>query len=51
MAEIKVTLLAIEKLMDYAASGEGTVAGPMLGNWKAHKEVKAKITSALYGLE
>lgn len=41
-AEVK----ALEKLLGYAASGIGAVAGPMLATWKASKEVEAKrITS------
>lgn len=33
---------AIEKLLDYAASGLGSVAGPMSASWKARQEAKAK---------
>ena len=33
---------ALEKLLDYSASGIGAVAGPMLVPWKARREAKAK---------
>ena len=33
---------AIEKLLDIAASGIGSVAGPMLAPWQAKKEAEAK---------
>ena len=42
MVEITVKVPALEKLLDYAASGIGAVAGPMLAPWKAHKEAKAR---------
>ena len=42
---------ALEKLLDYAASGVGAIAGPMLANWRAHKEGRAKLTSARYAAE
>ena len=37
---------AIEKLLDYVASGIGAVAAPMLAPWKASREGKAKLISA-----
>ena len=36
---------AIEKLLDYTASGIGAIAGPMLAPWKASREGKAKLIS------
>ena len=33
MMEIKVSIPGIEKLLDYSASGIGSVAGPMLVSW------------------
>ena len=36
---------AIEKLVDYAASGVGAIAGPMLANWRASREGQARLTS------
>ena len=44
--EIKVSIPAIEKLLNYSASGIGSVAGPMLASWKARQEVKAKSIAA-----
>ena len=37
---------AIEKLVDYTASGIGAIAGPMLAPWKASREGKAKVIAA-----
>ena len=39
---VNVKVPALEKLVDYAASSIGAVAGPMLAPWKAHKEAKAR---------
>ncbi len=39
---VKFTVPALEKLVDYAASGIGAVAGPMLAPWKAGREAKAR---------
>ena len=44
--EIKVSVPGIEKLLDYAASGIGSVAGPMLASWRARQEAKAKAIAA-----
>lgn len=38
---------AVEKLVDYVASGIGSVAGPMLAPWKAHRLAKAQKIAAL----
>ena len=43
MVDINLKVPAIEKLLDYAASGIGAVAGPMLATWKAKSEAKAKL--------
>ena len=43
---MEVNLPAIEKLVDYAASGIGSVAGSMLAPWKARQEAKAKLIAA-----
>ena len=43
---INIKVPAIEKLLDYAASGIGAVAGPMLAPWKASREGKAELLSA-----
>ena len=38
---------ALEKLLDYTASGIGAVAGPMLAPWKARREAEARRIAAL----
>ena len=37
---------ALGKLADYAASGIGSIAGPMLASWKARREANAKLVAA-----
>ncbi len=37
---------AIEKLIDYGASGVGAIAGPLLAPWKASREGKARLVAA-----
>ena len=34
---------ALDKLLDYTASGIGAVAGPMLATWRARREANAKL--------
>ena len=46
MVDINLSVRAIEKLLDYAASGVGAVAGPMLAPWKASREGKARLAAA-----
>ncbi|MDE0300496.1 MAG: DUF2806 domain-containing protein [Candidatus Poribacteria bacterium] len=41
-----VSIPALEKLVDYVASGVGSVAGPMLAPWKARQETKARLVNA-----
>ena len=41
MTNITVNVPALEKLLDYAVSGIGSVAGPMLASWRARKEANA----------
>ena len=48
MADLSLSVRAIEKLVDYAAIGVGAVAGPMLANWKASKEGRARLTYARF---
>ena len=36
----------LKKLADYAASGIGSVAGPLLASWKARREAEAKLIAA-----
>ncbi|MYG43074.1 MAG: DUF2806 domain-containing protein, partial [Rhodobacteraceae bacterium] len=42
---LNLNVPAIEKLIDYSASGIGAVAGSMLAPWKASREGKARIES------
>lgn len=44
--EVKLSVPAIEKLLDYAASGIGSVAGPMLASWKARRGYGARQIAA-----
>ena len=46
MGEFMERVLGFNKLIDYAASGVGAIAGPLLANWKASREGKAKVTAA-----
>ena len=46
MVEFVAKVLGINKLLDYTASGVGAVAGPMLANWRASREGRARLTSA-----
>ena len=46
MTDLAIKVPAIEKLLDYAASGIGAVAGPMLAPWKADRGGKARIIAA-----
>ena len=41
MVDLNLKVPAVEKLLDYAASGIGAVAGPLLAPWKASREAKA----------
>lgn len=46
MAELKINVLGIDKLIDYVASGIGAVAGSMLAPWRAGRDAKARIIAA-----
>lgn len=46
MADVNLKVPALEKLVDYAASGIGAVAGPMLASWRARQSAKAKLIGA-----
>ena len=46
MANLNINISALEKLLDYVASGIGAIAGPMLAPWKARREGDAKRISA-----
>ena len=43
MVDVTLKVPALEKLVDYTASGIGAVAGPMLAPWKARKEAEARL--------
>lgn len=45
MVDANFKVPGLEKLIDYAASGIGAVAGPMLAPWKARREAQAKLIS------
>ena len=46
MVDVNLKVPALEKLIDYTASGSGAVAGPMLVTWKAEKEARATLIEA-----
>ena len=48
---VKVKVPAIEKLLDYTASGVGAVAGPMLAPWRARRDATAKLIEAQAGAD
>lgn len=43
MVDVNLKVPALEKLLDYTASGIGAVAGPMLAPWRARQDAKAKL--------
>ena len=43
MVDVNLKVPALEKLVDYTASGIGAVAGSMLATWRARQEAKAKL--------
>ena len=45
-ASFSLKVPAIEKLIDYGASGVGAIAGPILAPWKASREAKARLIEA-----
>ena len=46
MVDVTLKVPALEKLVDYAASGIGAVVGLMLALWKACKEAEAQLVEA-----
>lgn len=44
--DVKIKIPALEKLLDYVASGIGSVAGPMLAPWRARRKAEAKVIAA-----
>ena len=43
MVDVNLEVPTLEKLADYAASGIGAVAVPMLAPWRARKEAEARL--------
>ena len=43
---INLNVPALEKLLDYTASGIGSIAGPMLAPWKEHQQAQVKQIAA-----
>lgn len=46
MADITLKVPALDKLLDYVASGVGAIAGPLLAPWRASQEGKARVNTA-----
>ena len=46
VVDVSVRVPAIEKIIDYAASGIGSVAGSMLAPWMARREAEANLIAA-----
>ncbi|MCY3899274.1 MAG: DUF2806 domain-containing protein [Caldilineaceae bacterium] len=44
--DVNIKVPALEKLLDYAASGIGSVAGSMLAPWRAGRDARAKLVAA-----
>ncbi len=44
--DVNLKVPALDKLVEYAGSGIGAVAGPMLAPWKARRETKARLIEA-----
>lgn len=44
--QVTVTISALDKLLDYVASGIGAVGGPMLARWKARRLADARRINA-----
>ena len=46
MADFNLNVKAVEKLLDYTASGVGAIAGPILAPWRASREGKERLIAA-----
>ena len=46
MPDLNLNVKAVEKLLDYTASGVGAIAGPILAPWRASREGKARLIAA-----
>ena len=43
---VNIKVPGLEKLLDYLASGIGSVAGPLLASWQARREAEARLIAA-----
>ena len=48
MLEFVGKILGINKLVEYGVSGLGAITGPLMANWKADREGRARLTAASY---
>ena len=46
MVDVTLNVPAIEKLLDYLASGTGAIAGPLLAPWRASREGQSRVIAA-----
>ena len=44
--DLNIKIPALEKLLDYTASGIGSVAGSMLATWQADRDARARLVAA-----
>ena len=51
MLEFVGKVLGINKLVEYGVSGLGGITGPLMANWKAEREGRARLTAARYDAE
>lgn len=51
MLEFVGKVLGINKLVEYGVSGLGAITGPLMANWKADREGRARLTAARYDAE
>ncbi len=51
MVDVNLKVPALEKLLDYAASGIGAVARSMLAPWKARREAEARLIGVIAEVE
>ena len=51
MLELVGKVLGINKLVEFGVSGLGAITGPLIANWKAEREGRARLTAARYDFE
>ena len=49
--DVNVRVPALEKLLDYGASGVGAIAGPIIAQWRESQEGKARLISTHFDAE